>query len=388
MTRERKRRKLVFFDFATHYGGSRQSTLVLARELQKYCDVVILDAYGTCAGYIEAIKRYGIRYIVVQPSAKRTYVGGLNKIDRWFRVIRNSGEMLIFINRLRRILKEVSPNVISVNAYKSFFFISRAVGKKIPITYYLRVEGAYPRFYNKYDWKNISLFTGLSESCFSKLRNSVYNTALTAVVPNGIDIDEITNLGSVEPKNIPTGEGLRVLIPASLYENKSQDTAIKGLAEYLSRGGDACLWLAGDIAPGAPKHYEPKLRSLVGQLGLSKRVHFLGWRDDLPSLTSACDIVALTSHSESFGRVFLEAMCLEKPVIGTRAGGIPETFRDGIEGRLIEVDDSNGFAAALEQLSHPELRWRMGQAGRERVKSCFDIKVIAPRYYELISKIC
>jgi hypothetical protein len=139
-----EKKKLVFFDFATHYGGSRQSTLVLAKELQKYCDVIILDAYGTCVGYIETIKRYELRYIVVQPDAKRTYIGGSNKVDRWFRAIRNSGEMLVFINRLRKILKEIGPDVISVNAYKSLFFISRAVGKKIPITYYLRGEGAYP----------------------------------------------------------------------------------------------------------------------------------------------------------------------------------------------------------------------------------------------------
>jgi glycosyltransferase involved in cell wall biosynthesis len=211
---------------------------------------------------------------------------------------------------------------------------------------------------------------------------------LTAVVPNGIDIDELRKLGSVEPKNIPSGEGLCVLIPASFYENKSQDTAIKGLAEYLSGGGDACLWLAGDVVPGAPKDYKQKLHNLVGQLRLLDRVHFLGWRGDLPAVMSKCDVVALTSKSEGLPRVIIEAMCLKKPVIGTRAGGIPEVFRDGIEGRIIEVDDSRGFAAALEELSDPELRRRMGQAGQQRVKSRFDIKVIAPRYYELISKIC
>jgi glycosyltransferase involved in cell wall biosynthesis len=100
-----------------------------------------------------------------------------------------------------------------------------------------------------------------------------------------------------------------------------------------------------------------------------------------------CDIVVLTSVTEAFGRVLLEAMCLRKPIIASRVGGIPEVVRDGVDGFLFDVKDDKGFARAVERLAEPELRRRMGDAGFERVTACYDIKKLAFRFSELISKI-
>jgi len=208
------------------------------------------------------------------------------------------------------------------------------------------------------------------------------------VVPNGIDIDETIALASAKVPELPLGDGLRLIYPATLSEIKDQATAIKGLAEYVNNGGNASLWLCGDVAPGNSGTYLKKLQKLAAELNLSNRVHFLGWRDNVPSIMAECDIVLLTSVTEAFGRVLLEAMCLRKPTVATRVGGIPEVVRDGIDSILFDVKDSDGLAQAIEKLADTELRKKMGQAGFERVKSCFDIKVTASRFLEVINKIC
>jgi glycosyltransferase involved in cell wall biosynthesis len=208
------------------------------------------------------------------------------------------------------------------------------------------------------------------------------------VIYNGIDIDETIKLSSVEAPNIPSNGGIRILLPGTLTENKNQDTAIRGLAKYVHKGGDACLWLAGDFTPGLFDEYARSLPVLAENLNVSDRVHFLGWRNDIPAVMARSDVVVLTSYSEGLPIVLLEAMCLKKPVIATRVGGIPEVVRDGIDGILIEPGDSEGFAGAVSRLADPSLRKKMGQAGFERVKSCFDIKVTARRFLEAIDKIC
>jgi glycosyltransferase involved in cell wall biosynthesis len=64
----------------------------------------------------------------------------------------------------------------------------------------------------------------------------------------------------------------------------------------------------------------PKMRELATTLGLGKRVHFLGFRDDIPTLMRASRAVLLVSAQEGLPRSVMEALCLEVPVIGTRGG--------------------------------------------------------------------
>ena len=82
----------------------------------------------------------------------------------------------------------------------------------------------------------------------------------------------------------------------------------------------------------------------------------------------AADVVALPSRTESFGIVFLEAWARGKPVIGARAGAVPQVINDGDDGLLVEFGDAAGLAEALEKLlDAPAQAAEMGQRGREKV---------------------
>ena len=121
--------------------------------------------------------------------------------------------------------------------------------------------------------------------------------------------------------------------------------------------------------------YVPLLRKMAGESGLAGRVHFLGFRSDMPNIYPALDILVNAARREAFGLVVTEAMACAKPVIGTQSGGIPEIITHGKDGFLFPVRDAQKLAELLLGLVRsPELRQRIGAAARQTVLERFTIE--------------
>jgi len=109
------------------------------------------------------------------------------------------------------------------------------------------------------------------------------------------------------------------------------------------------------------------LRQEVEKLGLNERVIFLGERRDVPEILAASDIFVLSSNWEGLPRSIIEAMMAGLPVVATKVGGIPELVEDGVTGFLVPPKDPRALAEALQKLiENPDLRRRMGEAGRKK----------------------
>lgn len=108
-------------------------------------------------------------------------------------------------------------------------------------------------------------------------------------------------------------------------------------------------------------------KALADKLGVQDSVEFLGARGDVCDILKNADIFTLISDWEGFPLSILEGMRAGLPVVATRVGGIPESVSDGTTGVLVAPRDSLALADALRELiTQPELRKRMGHAGRER----------------------
>jgi len=128
----------------------------------------------------------------------------------------------------------------------------------------------------------------------------------------------------------------------------------------------------------------PALRAHAARLHLDSRVRFLGFRRDVPRILAGSHLLALPSHWEGFGVVLVEAMSAGLPVVGTRAGAIPEVVADGETGLLAPPGDAQDLATALVRvLADPDLADRMGQAGRRRVAREFAIDREVKAHVEL-----
>jgi glycosyltransferase involved in cell wall biosynthesis len=158
----------------------------------------------------------------------------------------------------------------------------------------------------------------------------------------------------------------------------------KGLAEL------AAAWRS--LVPDRPRlhlviagagKYEGEFRRLLGD---APRVHWLGFRTDVPRVMKALDLVVVPSWEEPFGIVAIEAMAAGRPVLATRAGGMVEVVRDGETGRLVPPGDAKALAAGIvEMTSDAEMQDRMGRAGLERVRQRFGEGRMVEAYEQLLS---
>ena len=100
----------------------------------------------------------------------------------------------------------------------------------------------------------------------------------------------------------------------------------------------------------------------------------MGQRRDIPEILSATHIAVSASWHEPFGRVIIEAMAMARPVVGTRAGAIPEIVADGETGVLVPIKDPTALATAIIAVATDRHdAHRMGQSGRQRVEELFSI---------------
>ncbi|MCB9006625.1 MAG: glycosyltransferase [Ardenticatenaceae bacterium] len=122
----------------------------------------------------------------------------------------------------------------------------------------------------------------------------------------------------------------------------------------------------------------------------ASQVSFLGQvsEEKLNQLYQSCDLFVAPSLYESFGLIYLEAMNYGKPVIGCRAGGIPEVVDDGVTGLLAEPEAPADLAEAiLKMLQNPSLLREMGLAGRQRLLEKFTHVQMAQQFAEVYRQV-
>jgi len=130
------------------------------------------------------------------------------------------------------------------------------------------------------------------------------------------------------------------------------------------------------------------LEDLTNELGLQDTVMFLGVRTDVPDVLAALDVAVSTSDYEGSPLSVMEYMEAARPVVATRVGGIPDLIDDGEQGLVVEPQDPAAFAAAVAQLLRdPERARRMGERGRERRRTEFDIDVMVRRLEALYEEL-
>ncbi len=128
-------------------------------------------------------------------------------------------------------------------------------------------------------------------------------------------------------------------------------------------------------------------RKLVYRLGLQGHVCFMGRQDNIVPLLSMGDLFMQPSKSESFGLASLEALSCGVPVIGTAVGGLKEVIQGHGCGYAFPPDDLDAMSrAAINILSDPHLRARMGKAARKRALD-FDCNRIVPGYIDYYKRI-
>lgn len=201
---------------------------------------------------------------------------------------------------------------------------------------------------NKMSLKKFDHYICVSDNFKKMLVDRGFDKNKIHVLYNGIDIDEktlyIPKTAFLEKYKINYNGEFLVGIAARLDKVKDHETFIKACKETLEINPDIIFLIAGD------GDEQKKLEEMAKSFGIEKNIYFLGFVRDKYSFFNAIDINVLTSISESFPYVILEAALLNVPTVSTKTGGIPEIIKDDYTGYLFPVGNYKSLSRYLLDL--------------------------------------
>lgn len=175
----------------------------------------------------------------------------------------------------------------------------------------------------------------------------------------------------VEPERYAKGprpDSPTLLFVGRLAAVKGVPVLFEALQSVIEQHPDVRLHLIGDGPERA------RLEKQASDMGLADHLTFLGYQSQaaVAEALSSTDIFVLPSFAEGVPVVLMEAMAAEVPVVTSRIAGVPELVSDGESGLLVPPGAPGPLAAALNRLlADPDLRARMGAAGRAKVAAEF-----------------
>jgi glycosyltransferase involved in cell wall biosynthesis len=206
---------------------------------------------------------------------------------------------------------------------------------------------------------------------------------------NGIDLEEISNnLGDSatvrQELGIPADHQVVVHV-ANFNPQKRHEDLLRAVQMVVRQEPKVTFLLVGH------GRLQPAVKAQAQELNITENVIFTGFRTDAPRLMAAGDLSVLSSQFEGLPISLLEAMALGRPVVATNVGGVSEVVTDGVEGFLVDPLDPAQLAdKILALLRDPELRQRLSENARRRVREKFSIQSMVTRtealYRQVLSK--
>ena len=208
-------------------------------------------------------------------------------------------------------------------------------------------------------------------------------------IPTGVDLDKFSPR---EPdfllkRSLEIGGDQQIVgTIAFLRDYKGVNIFLQAAAMVIAKNPLVTFLVIGD---GPEKH---NLENLAHELSLDGHVRFLGFRDDIPGLLSILDVVVLSSlNSEGVPQALTQALAMERAVVATSVGGIPEIIREEETGLLVPPGDAGRMAfALLRLLNERELRSRLGKTGYCYVNQSLSLAKMLDKtealYREAVSK--
>ena len=378
--------KIFFLDQSGKLGGAELSLLDVAEAYGDRCQVGLF-ADGVFRAALEQ-RQIPTTVLIDQPLAIKRESGLLQSLS-------NASKLVPLINRTARISRHY--DIVYTNTQKAFVvgaiasFLSRR-----PLVYHLRDILSLEHF----SASNIRILITLANQfakivlCNSQATRDAFIAAggraeLAVVVYNGFKPEQYQNYPHTAA-HLRQGLGFsdqHFIIGhfSRLSPWKGQHVLIDALQHCPNH---TVAILVGDALFGE-EEYVAQLHQQVADLGLSDRVHFLGFRSDIPELMSACNLVVHASTSpEPFGRVIVEAMLCGTPVVAAEAGGAVELVEHGKTGWLCPPSDVDKLADIINHcITQPNQVKAIAHHAQELATQRFNLRHTNQQIAELLEQL-
>lgn len=356
-----------------HLGGAERSLLELLRALARELRfTLILPEEGPLVPCAAAA---GARVRVLRwPDALQALGERARRPDP-VRLLRAGASVPLLVHGLRRLLREIQPDLLVTNGIKAHVIGAAAARRgELPLVWYCRESVTGRRL----SARLLRLLGGRVSGAIAISR--FVGDELADLLPNNVPVSVIYNIvdtttfrqGLPLPADLEKRAGeIWFGVVGALTPLKGQDLFLEA-AERVARvlPGARFLLVGSNLyKTEATLEFPECLRRQAEQLGLADRVRFLGEREDVASIVANLDVLVQPNRGpEGLGRAVLEAMACAVPVIAVNRFGPVELVCDGKTGFLTEWMDVASLAEKMIRLgSERGLRARLGQGGRQRV---------------------
>jgi L-malate glycosyltransferase len=224
--------------------------------------------------------------------------------------------------------------------------------------------------FSRWKYRQVDCFIAASEAIRQMLVADGVPADRTVTVHEGIDVDHVLAAPPVNvheafwlPHHAPVVGNVAALVP-----HKGQRYLIDAAHLVVQQIPDARFIILGE---GELREH---LERQVKEHHLEKHVFLPGFRTDVLGCMKGFDVFVMSSVTEGLGTSLLDAMACARPIVATRAGGIPEIIEDDVNGVLVPPRDAHALADAIIRLLRDEdARRRMGDAGLSRVSERFTV---------------
>lgn len=358
--------EILFLDHTSELGGAELYLQDVAREYREHSRVVLFEE----GPFANRLRRDGVSVTVVQAPSRVLSVRRNAGLGSILRAIPGLITLTTTLVQLAR-----SADLVVANSQKSMLvggFATALAGRPFvwilhdiltadhfsPLLRRLAVIGANM-------WTNQIIVN--SAATREALAEAGGPAQRSHVVPNGLDPGRFDNVSKDEVAALRSSLGVQESPVVGMFSRlapwKGQHILIEALASLPSTHA----LFVGDALFDGDRSYANTLRRCAKKYHVADRVHFLGFRDDIPTLMKACDVVVHASTApEPFGRVIVEAMLASRPVVATEAGGAAEIVEDGQTGCLVPPGDVQALRQTLDALiDNSERRRRLAVNGRK-----------------------
>jgi len=361
--------KIGFLCTSKSYGGLEINTILLAKWLTGRGLNIILIVLKDSPIY-EKAKDTGIEIICIDEHRKYFAFG---KAKKFFAILRNANVKILQTSDTKdlnfaALVKRFSKDTIKLihvqhmqTGIKKKSFLHKFIFSKIDI------------------W--ISPLKMLAEQTLEK----------TTITKNQIQIiPHCLNTGKFYKRIENAREKLNVPKDVFVYgiigridRQKRQDYAVKAFSKIKNREQSMLLFV-GDATKNENNNFYNELLKLSKELEIEDRIIFRNFMEDVETAYSAIDCFILTTPTETYGMVTLEAMASRVPVIGSDSGGTVEILDNGKCGLLYKFLSIEDLAGKMEKMYYDnELRNRLTENAYKRVIENFDYKIETDLYVRL-----
>lgn len=383
-----EKKSIVIVQYSANLDGSAFSALLLA------------DGYRA-AGWETHIV-FGFEGPIISLFKSHRHSCYIEPHRNWLR----SGKVLSFfkhivlelqrIRKFRILFRQIDPSLIYVNTLVSLPCV--VVGRilKISVIWHLRemlanVNGELriPTILKA----PVQFFISYLPNQFVANSRAVANNILgdrqrrLEIVPNAVSPDffgiNITKKQARTRLNLPNVD-LLIGFPGNLRPVKGHVFFLRAIAELLHSNKS---WQVAITGSGSADYVE-EIEALITKNGLGSQIRLLGPCNSMSDFYRACDLVCVTSQSETFGRTIIEAFASKVPVIATAVGGIPEIIRDKENGYLINYGDEEGLRTKItDVIEHLEQQSSIVERAYEDAKSLYTAEVYQQRIINISERL-